>query len=273
MRKLCLTLFSVAAVACGSDAAKNPDAAKEIDAKPNDAKVFLDGAGSGSGSYDFSCFGGTPTATSADPITVSGTTSELTMNGLTPTDGVAVSVFKTGDATALASVTSANGGAFASGNLATGGTPIDAFIKAAIAANRTTYLYPPSPAHANLANVPVPLVSNSLFGFLQQVAGVTQNDATNGALLVILSDCAQSPISGATVSVKQGSSDVGTQYDLGQLSPMAAGTVAVFNVPDGSTTLTAKFGSMTFPLRTVASHKAANSVGSITATEVLPGPL
>ncbi len=62
MRKLSLTLFTVAVAAaftgaaCGSDSA-SPTDAKVADAKAIDAKVFLDGAGSGSGSgsasYDF----------------------------------------------------------------------------------------------------------------------------------------------------------------------------------------------------------------------------
>lgn len=277
MRKLSLTLFSVAAVACGSDAAKSPDAAKEIDAKPIDApKMFLDGAGSGSASYDFTCFGVAPATTATDPVTITGTTNEFGASGLTPKSGVAVSIFKTGNATALATSTSAaTTGAFDSGNLVTGATPLDAYVRASFTAFRTTYLYPPNAVHVSIANVPVPLVSNQTFAILTSpgAANVQQNDTNNGVIIAILSDCAQSPISGATLSVKQGSAEVGTQYGLVQISPMAAGTIAVFNVPDGATTLTAKYGSMTFPVRTVVSHKAADGAGSITATEVLPGPL
>jgi hypothetical protein len=273
MGKLSLMLIVVGTAACGSDANKTPDATIVVpDTRPIDApKVFMDAPPP---SYDFTCYNGTPATTATDPITISGTTSELTQNGLTATNGVSVSFFKTGTATAIATVTSAGGGLFASGNIATGGTPIDAYIGATLDAARTTYLYPPNPASKSLANVPVPIVTNSTFSLVKMFAQATQDDTTSGALLLILSDCAQTPIDGATVTVQQGGNNVGTQFDLGTLSAMAAGTFFVFNVPDGATTVTAKYGTMTFPVRTVASHKQpANGAASITTTEVLPGPI
>ena len=282
MRKLSLTLFSVAVatsavVACGSDSASTSDA-KAIDAKSIDAKVFLDAAGSGSGSgsanYDFTCFGGTPATTAADPITITGVVDELSLSGLNAKADVPVALFKTGNATALATTTSAaTTGDFASGNLVTGGVPLDAFVRASFAAYRTTYLYPPNPAKASLANVPVPIISNSTFGTLQQFGQATQNDTNNGAFLLILSDCAQNPINGASVTVQQNNANVGTVFDLGSFAAQAAGLFFVFNVPDGNTTVTAKYGTMTFPVRILPAHKGVDGVGSITATEVLPGPL
>lgn len=235
------------------------------------------GSGSGSATYDFSCFGGTPATTATDPVTIAGTTDELGPSGLNPKSGVAVAIFKTGNTTALATGTSAaTTGAFDSGNLVTSATPLDAYVRASFNAFRTSYLYPPNAVHVSIANVPVPMLSNQTFSFLTspQIANIQQNDTNNGVIIAILSDCMQKLITtGATLSVKQGTAEVGTQYDLGHVSPMAAGTIAIFNVPDGDTTLTAKYGTMTFPVRTVASHKAVNGVGSITATEVLPGPL
>ena len=275
MGKLSLTLIVVGTAACGSDANKTPDAKIVVpDTRPIDAaKVFMDAPPP---SYDFTCYNGTPATTATDPITISGTTSELSTGGLTATDGVSVAFFKTGTATALAAVTSAGGGLFASGNIVTGGIPIDAYIRASIAAARTTYLYPPNPASKSLANVPVPLVTTQTFAAVQSLSGNHQDDTVNGALLLILSDCAQTPIMGATVSVKQNNVEVGTQYDLGQLSAMAAGTIFVFNVPDGSATVTASYNAMTFPARVVVAHKATNGAdgaASITTTEVLPGPI
>ena len=272
MGKLSLTLIVVGTAACGSDNKNNIDAHIVVpDSKPLDAaKVFEDAPPP---SYDFTCFGKPPATTATDPITIAGTTSVLTQNGLTATDAVSVAFFKTGTVTALATVTSAGGGLFASGNITTNGTPIDAYIRASIAQARTTYLYPPNPAKQSLANVPVPIVTDTTFGLVKAFANATQDDANDGALLLILSDCAQTPINGATVSVKQGSADVGTQFDLATLSPMAAGTVFVFGVPDGATTVTAKYGTMTFPVRTVVAHKMADGAASITTTEVLPGPI
>lgn len=272
MGKLSLTLIVVGTAACGSDNKNSADAHIVVpDSQPIDAaKVFLDAPPP---SYDFSCFGQPAPTTATDPITISGITSEISLSGTTATDAVSVSFYKTGTATALSTVASAGGGLFASGNLVTGGVPLDAYIVASLAQARTTYLYPPNPAKQSLANVPVPIITAATFTQLTGLVMVQQNDATNGALIAIVSDCAQKPITGATIAVKQGSADVGTVFDLGSLSAMAAGTFFVFNVPDGSTTITAKYGTMTFPVRTVLAHKIADGAGSITATEVLPGPI
>jgi hypothetical protein len=274
MGKLSLTLIVVGTAACGSNNNNPVDAHVVVpDAKIDaqiDAKLFNDAPAP---NLDFSCFGLPAPTMADDPVTISGTTSEISQAGLTATDGVTVAFFKSGVATALATVTTAGGGLFASGNVATGGTPVDAYIRASLAQTRTTYLYPPNVVHKSIANVPVPLVTNATFGLLTMFAQVTQDDTNDGALIAILSDCAQTPINGATLSVKQGTTEVGTQFDLGQLSSMAAGTFFVFNVPDGSTTLTATYGTMTFPVRTVLAHKTADGAGSMTATEVLPGPI
>jgi hypothetical protein len=271
MGKLSLTLIVVGTAACGSNNNTPVDAhiVVPIDAKPIDApKVFNDAPPP---SYDFTCFGLPDPTTSDDPVTISGTTSELSQAGLTATDGVSVTFFKAGVATTT--VVTAGGGLFASGNVVTGGNAFDAYLRASLAQARTTYLYPPNIVHKTIANVPVPIITNSTFTLLTGFAQVIQDDVNDGALIAILSDCAQQPINGATVSVKQGSTEVGTQFDLGQLSSMAAGTFFIFNVPDGSTTLTAKYGTMTFPVRTVLAHKTADGAASMTATEVLPGPI
>lgn len=276
MGKLRLSLV-IGLAACGSNNA-TPDAhIVVVDAAP-DAKVFMDAPPP---TYDFSCFGMAAPTTAADPVTIAGQTGSLSQTGtLTGLNGVAVEFYKTGVAAPLATTTSATlnmtDGAFASGDLATGGTPLDGYVKASIAAYRTTFLYPPSKVVANLANVPVPMLDSNNFDLLLQfVLMATQNDTANGVLFVPVTDCALMPINGATLSVKQGATEVGEQHDLGMLAAQAAGTFIVLNVPDGDVTVSASYNGMDFPPHVVTAHKkpnGANAVGTITATAVRPGP-
>ena len=273
--KSCFIVATIALAACGSDKAKTPDAPIHVIDAAIDAPVHMIDAPPDAPNYNFSCFGMANPTTAADPITIAGTTETFSMSGVQTVPNVAVDIFKSGTANPVDSQTSSAQGAFTSGNIATGGTPLDGYIKAGVAAYRTTYLYPPTPAVASLMNVPVIMLSTANFTLLTQFASVTQDDANNGVLFLTVTDCNNMPINGATLSVKQNGADVGTQFDLGQLAQQAAGIVIVFNVPDGATDISASYNSMTFPMRSVLSHKkpnGANSVGTITATAVRPGP-
>lgn len=279
MGKLSLTLIVVGTAACGSDNNNTVDAhvVVPIDSRPIDApKVFNDAPPV---NYDFTCFGAAAPSTATDPVTIAGTAGELGQAGLAPTNGISISFYKNGVTTALSTTMSAGGtvqtplGLFTSANIITNGMPVDWYLTASLTANRTTYLYPPNLLTADLANVPVPLVANNLFVALEAGAQVTQDDTMNGMVLAIVSDCALKPIEGATLHVQQGGVEKGTQFDLGLLSAMAAGTFAVFNVPDGETEVSATYNAMTFPVKTVAVHKQANDgAGSITSTAIAPGP-
>jgi hypothetical protein len=271
MGKLSLSIALVGIAACGSDNKNTPDAHIVVpDAAPDAAKVFMDAPPP---TYDFSCYQQAAPTTAADPVTVAGTTDTVSQAGLAAIGGVTVDFFKTGTATSLGTVVSdAVAGTFTSGNLATGAAPLDAYVRASLATYRTTYLYPPNKVVANLAGVPVPMLSNSTFTALQALTMVTQDDNLNGALFVAITDCALMPINGATLSVKQGSTEVGTQYDLGALVAQAAGTFVVLNVPDGATDISATYNNMTFPAHTVMAHKKIANTGSLTASAVRPGP-
>ncbi|HEY6039425.1 MAG TPA: hypothetical protein VIV58_34325, partial [Kofleriaceae bacterium] len=153
--------------------------------------------------------------------------------------------------------------------------PLDGYIKASLATYRTTYLYPPNKIIANLTGVPVPLISDA--NFTQLNGFINQMDANNGLLFITVTDCANQPISGATLTSKQGNADAGSVLDVGQLSGQAAlaGLYFVSNVPDGDTTIDASYNNMTFPSRVVAAHKKpadANAEGTMTVTVLRPGP-
>jgi len=265
----------LALAACGSDRAQPDASIKIIDSPMPDAKVWEDAPPS---MYDFSCLGMSQPTTATDPVTVAGTTQTITQQGTAAVPMVTVEMFKTGTLNPIATTVSDAAGAFMTGNITTGGTPIDGFVRAAKATFRTTYLYPPSLVTTSLTGVPVLLVSNQAFDLISTMfAQVTQDDANNGALVVVVTDCSATPtpIDGATLKVQQNGTDVGTIFDLGALLAQAAGTFFVFNVPDGPTQVLVSAEGHDFPVRTVVAHKKPNgqgAEGTMTVTQVRPGP-
>ena len=270
--RACFAVAMLALAACGSDKA-TPDASiKLIDAPPIDMKIWEDAPPP---MYDLSCLNDAAPTTATDPITVSGTTSTLSQNNASPVPDADVDVFEVGTATALATVVSDSTGAFATGDIATGGTPIDGYIRAMEPTYRSTHMYPGTVVAASLTDVPVILISNATFTQLAGFAQITQNDDDNGALIVRVTDCsgALTGINGATLKVQQGGTDVGTVFDLGQLIAQAAGTFFVFNVPDGETQVLVTYDGMAFPTRTVTAYKkptGEGAEGTITAVQVSP---
>ena len=284
MRKLAVALFSVAA--CGGGSA-TPDAhvVQIIDARPIDAPTPVDVLPIDAQAYDFTCLGMAEPTTAPATITIAGTTQEITTGGINALVGASVASFKAGTATALDTVTSGAAGAFTSGNLTTSSVPLPGYIEATVPAvggtandYRATFLYPPAPLAKSVANAPVIMIKNTTLAQVGSfLGGFTQDDTVNGALFIAVTDCANTPINGATLSVKQGSTDVGAMsVDLGSLSAQAAGTFFVFNVPAGATDVTASYMGHNFPVHSVTSYKKATGTlpnGALTITIVRPGPL
>ncbi len=273
-----LFAFALASLAaCGGGDAK-PDAAIIVlpDAPP-DARPIDAPAGP---TYDFSCLGQPfPTAAPA-AITAAGTVQELTMQGLAAVDAATVATFEVGTTAAVDSVTSAADGTFTTGSLATGGVPFDGYLHGAKAdamdPYRDTFVFPPAPLAADAPIVPVIMLRDGTFDLIATfAAGVNQNDAANGALMLLVTDCANMPMSGATPIVTQGGTAVGTVYALANLNPMAVGLYFVYNVPAGDTDVSASYMAMTFPAHRVIAFSNGGAVtnGATTLTIVRPGPL
>jgi len=279
MGKLYACLLLATLAACGSDnGAKKPDAPNPDAAI--DAKVFNDAPVDAPPNYDFSCLG-SAAGSAADPVTVSGTTETInsSFNGIMTVGGAQVDTCPSSSLTCpnggtgarLDRVTSdATTGVFTTGNLTTGGTALDVYLKATATGYRLTYLYPPNPLTASIpptnGGAPVFMLTPGQFSGLQLISGVTATSGT-GTLLVAVVDCQNNPIQGATVTVKQGGVDVGTQYT----SSMLMGAVAVFNVPAdtaaGGTVIGASYLSHTFP-----DHPVSSFADSDIATAIRPGP-
>jgi len=257
-------------VACGSDKAK-PDAAVVHDS-PVQHDAPADAAPDAS-PYDFTCFGGSAAGSATATITIAGTTESLGQGGASAVGSAAVAIYKTGVAAPVDTLTSGSDGTFTSAPIVTAGTPFDGYIKSAHLDYRVSYLYPPNPIAASLTGVPVAMISTASFAQLNTF--LQQDDTANGALFLTVTDCNNMPLNGATLTATHG-----TVTDLGSLQSQLAGIFVVANVPDGSVDITASFGSMTFPTRTLLAHKeervgtgsAAQTNGTLTITIVRPGP-
>lgn len=269
---LAATLF---VAACGKNDAK-PDAPivlidAAIDARPIDAPPDAP-------NFDFSCVGMPLPTTADDPVTATGTTEQLSLGGIGAAADVTVKTFRNVTPPVLLNtVTSDVNGAYTTGNLVTGGVPLDAYIEGSKDTLRTTFVFPPQPVSKVQPMVPVLTAAATdfaqLVGFL---ATNGQDDTTSGALFVLVTDCSNTPVNGATLSVKQGGNAVGDLHDLGALQAQAAGIWLAFDVPDGAVEVNATFGSTTFLAHTVRAFKQNTTDitnGSLTTTIVRPGPL
>lgn len=231
-------------------------------------------------SYDFSCLGqGLPTTAPAT-VTVAGTAEEIvqvnSFPSIQPLNGGTLDACKTGapncmGGNRLATATSDTTGAYSLGPITTGGTPVDAFVHVAPANDRPTDEYPSSPIAADLSGIPIIVFSNASFTFIVGAGGITQS-ASNGNLGILVTDCANKPISDSanlTLTVKQNGMDVTgtTVFNAGQYYSQAAGTYFVFNVPPGATEVGATYNGMA-----LLAHTVGVVAQTTTATQVKPGP-
>lgn len=286
MRTYAIALLGLAA--CGDSKDKTVDASivildAPIDAVPDAPDAFIPPPPDAPPTYDFSCLGKALPTTAPDPVHVTGSTQEISISGLSAAAGLSIQSFKSGNATPIDTTTSDSMGNFMTGALATGGVPLDGYVRASSATTagstqyRTTYLYPASPLAADLEGAPVIVITPGTFSQIGQfLGGGMQDDTKNGALLVLVQDCSSTQMNGATLSVKQGSNPVGTIVDLGAASgqAQAAGLFFVYNVPAGTTTVSATYNGMTLLAHDVVAYKkdGTDTNGTITLTNVRPGP-
>ena len=225
MGKLSLSLFALGVAACGSDNKGTADAGKTfMDAPPKvfmDAppKVFMDAPPV---NYDFTCFGVTPPTTADGPVTIAGTTDKFSMNGGSPLGGVTVETYKIGNATALdTKMSDATLGTFTTGNLVDGRRAAGWISQDIEAAYRTTYLYPPNKV---IARPRRRAGADDVSGHVHSAQPVRRSRRTprTACCSITVADCTFMPISGATLTAKQASANVGSILDLGALTMQSA---------------------------------------------------
>ena len=285
MRAIRTCLLAMLA-ACGGGGSKEIDAMIIIpDAAPDAPPDAFEPV------FDFTCMGNTAPTTAPANITLAGTATEVVIQGLqpaiAPSHAATVDTCRTSGGVICApggapparmdtQTTAANGCPntgcpWATGNLPTGGVPLDAFIKVSKpGTNRTTMLFPPSPFNMSLTGVPALTFTTQAFDVIKQVGGIQQSDA-NGNLALAIVDCANMPITdtaNVTITVKQGGNAVAgtTQIDASQFAAQLAGTFLIFNVPPGTTEVGA-----TYKTRTLRAHNVLTAAQTTTATAIRPG--
>ena len=225
---------------------------------------------------DFGCKNQPPTVNAVDPIVLAGKVTGVTLAGLSPVDAADVALFRAGEPVVLARTHSAGGGAFSTGNVASAGHPLHAYLKATKDGYRTSFFYPPTPFADSAANLVVPFISDGAFDAVRATLGATQDDRHNGVLLVEVVDCSGNPLNGATLTVHRGNSpnELGQQFDLGTIVPGAKGVFLVFNVPDGKVFVSASYLGTQLPEHDVmvrANDPDCDSPkGTLTSTIVRP---
>lgn len=263
-------LLSLAA--CGDDGGSGqPDAPKAIDA----AVDAVPDAPADASLYDLSCLGNAAPTTIAPTVTISGTAQEVVIQGVTPAiianPGVSIKACK-GDCiggNSLGTTTSSNVagmiGTYSTVALTTGGVALEGYLDATKTGDRRTLVYPPSPLAQSQPGAPILMFSTAAVSALATV-GINQ-DAAKGMLGIVVTDCANMPVTGAVVTVTQAGANVGdAPFDIGALAAQGAGTWLVTNVPVGDTTVTAKYGTAMF-----RAHVVSSVAGATTTTGVRPG--
>ncbi len=286
--RTCILASLAAVAACGGGSNKDvdaliiiPDAA--IDAPPDAFEPV----------FDFACMGNTAPTTAQAMITLGGTVGEVVVSGTTPSvqaahnATVAVCKGDCANANQLDTKTTpmmgcpAMGCPYTSSPVATGGTPLDVYVKATKTGNLTTYIYPPSPLTMNLMNAPVVMFASTTIQLLGLI-GITQ-DAQKGIMFVAVADCANMPITdtaNVTLSIKQDGQPVQgtTQVDASMFAAQLAGTFVIFNVPAGTIPTNGdppagkatEIGA-TYKTKTLLAHTVTVFPNSTTASAVRPG--
>lgn len=234
MKKLISCLFVVAA--CGGGGGKNDGNNDGNTDAPNDSMMI-----------------------DAPPaplmITLSGTAVERTLGGTQPVNGAAIEAYADADEnTALATTTSNAQGQF-SLTIMTTGTAVSGFLKATKTGLATSYLYPPTAISADLAMIPMNMVSTGNLGTLYNISGGINEDPAKGTLALIVlstSDPMSTPVQGATISSTPASE--GYRYNTGGTPNLPNGTTATaadgigygLNAPVGALSVTANKTGSTF---------------------------
>ena len=191
---------------------------------------------------NFACLGQALPTTAPDTITVAGVSQTVGLGGSTPEPSVNVEVLDPDGVQIATTVTGADGAY--STPISTSGVPVDGYIHGTKAGFIDTYVYPPAPLAADIDNGTVLIITSSTFALVQSFESVTQ-DAGNGFIGVVVSDCDNKPVAGATVTTDPPGV---VRYNVAGIPNNTAtttdvdGVAYVFNVPAGDVTVDADAG-------------------------------
>jgi hypothetical protein len=220
-----------------------------------------DSSGPGAG---FECLGAALPTTAPATINVTG---RITQNAVAPTALAGAEVVASTGTNTLAADTTDTPGSYALA-IATGGTPVNGFLRVTKSGFIQTYAYPARPFAADSANNTVLAITSNELGLLGTLAGQSQT-AGNGFVGVVVRNCAGTPLANATVQTTPAGTAV--RYNAaGAPSSTATSTAAdgvayVFNVPAGDVTVMATANG-----HTLRQHVVNARADVITLTEIKP---
>lgn len=262
-------LWATGAAACSGDVdgGNPPDGGDPgSDEGTPDAEVgAADAAPSADARTDrFRCLGDPLPTDAANPIAVTGTVSRAGLP-TRPLSGASVEVFRRSGGAALASTTSAGNGTYTL-SVATGGDPLDTYVRASSGTLLKTELYAASVVVTDTPGSDFILTDASTLGFLTGLVDVDQ-EASLGAVTVRVADCDNNPVAGATIT-GFGGTRVFYAGDDGRPSadPTATGSQGlafVFNVPVGNLTVNASVDGETLRANAIASRAGTISLAAI----------
>jgi hypothetical protein len=212
----------------------------------------------------FDCLGDPLPTTAPNPITVSG---QARADFFSPTglSAALVAAFATGSADSIGLDTTDAGGQY-SFTLATGGVPLNGYVRVSKGGYVTTYGYPAVPLAANtVQSLLVP--TSAEIDLVEFATGVTQA-AGNGLIGVVVADCDGTPIQGATVAVNVSGTvryNSGSTPSSSATSTAADGVAYVFNVAAGDVIVSATGGG-----HVLRAHTINARADVVTLTEVRP---
>lgn len=276
-RLRCLLVLCAALpfAACGGGGSGDDTTAH--DAASDSALIIPDGTpgpDAAPGAYD--CVGDPYPTTASDPIVVSGVTEQIDQSGLTPLGTVGVEAFNASDGS-LDTTTSDSAGVYAL-SVPTGGSPLDGYVNGTKSGFIDSYLYPPQPLSNDLANIPVLMVSTTVWAFLPVLShGATQPNGS-GFIGLLVVDCNGNPVAGATVTcsgsnmvryISNGAIGDPADPNMPVTTTDSSGLALIFDVtPGNAVTVDATADGHDY-----AQHNIKVRADVVTTTVVAPGPI
>ncbi len=234
-------------------------------ARPGGGSGNPDGGSDGfDGPGPFACAGNNPPTAAEDSVVLSGMATKVVASSIDPAADVTIEV-RVG-ATVINTIGPTAGDGLFMTSITVGG-PLDAAMYATIAApgtERPTVRYPAQPWVRNESGIPILLITDSELNNLIQPK---VQSATLGFLNVLVTDCNDMPINGASITVRQGGSSVGEIIDTQVLQSIIPGIYWAINVPVDDTTVV----NATYQGRTFRAHTVRSIAGTTTHVTVRPG--
>lgn len=202
-------------------------------------------------------------------LNVSGHAEAYSASGSQPLAGVTVAAYRSSDdATVVVSTTTGVDGRY-NMVLETGGQPLDGYFRATLSTYMDTYLYPARVVSEDLTGARIAMLTPEIFTLLSDTLCGADQQASNAAIIAIVTDETETPVAGAIV----GSSPAAPKYcynsggfpNRNAAATDADGIAYYLDVPPGRVTVSAVRSGLTLP-----THSVMARGGVLTTTLIEP---